>query len=44
VVFEHYDTKRPWESGVKPRPGTPSLVERLFYDIPYPEPKRRKRP
>jgi len=43
VVFEHYDSKEPWESGVKLRPGTPSIVERLFYEIPYPKPKRRKR-
>lgn len=42
VGFEHYDTKLPWESGVAPRPGTPTLFERLFYDMPYPKPKRKR--
>jgi hypothetical protein len=43
VDFEHYDTKLPWESGVKLPPGTPTLFERLFYDMPYPKPKRTRR-
>lgn len=43
IGFEHYESKEPWESGVAPRPGTPSLVERLFYDMPYPKPKRMRR-
>ncbi len=42
VVFEHYDSKEPWESGVKPPPETPSLFDRLFYDAPHPKPKRKR--
>lgn len=43
VEFEHYETKERWESGVARSPEMPSLVERLFYDIPYPKPKRTRR-